>query len=78
MIESLSRPAALGLPDGTWIAAPISPGLYAVSPEAVLFQSGAAASAGLERLAEDGNPEPLISEAPGLIAQPFLHDQPFT
>jgi hypothetical protein len=78
LIESIAGPAALGLPDGTRIRAPISPGLYAVSPEAVLFGPGAVASAGLERLAEDGDPGPLISEASGWGAQPFLHDQPFT
>lgn len=77
-IESVTGPGTLALPDGTRTAAPISPGLFTVSPENVLFRQGAAASAGLERLAEDGDPEPLISETPGQIARPFLHDQAFT
>lgn len=45
-IESVTGPETLALPDGTRVAAPISPSLFAVSPEAVLFRSGTAASAG--------------------------------
>lgn len=80
-IESVTGPKTLSLPDGSAIAAPISPGLYVVSSKReALFRPGRRAGAGLERLAEDGNPEDLIGEldkqAPG-AAKPFLHNQDF-
>jgi len=62
-IESISDATAIELPDGTTIAAGISPGLIAVaSTDNVLFRPGAmAADTGLEQLAEDGNPHPLLT-----------------
>lgn len=81
-IESVTTRTTLALPDGSRIAAPISPGLYVVSPKRdALFQPGRRAGAGLERLAEDGNPEELIAELneqpSGAAAKSFLHDQDF-
>jgi hypothetical protein len=41
--------------------APISPGLYLVSRDSsVLFKPGEKASAPFERIAEDGDPGPLV------------------
>jgi hypothetical protein len=82
-IESVTGDDTLVLPDGTRVPAHISPGLFVVAPAAdVLFQPGARASEGLERLAEDGDPEPLIGalnvKRPQSIAFPFLHNQDFT
>jgi len=82
LIESVSTDKTLVLPDGTTSRAPISPGLYLVSPDKwLLFHTGDAASrTPLERLAEDGNPDPLIQamNRRGKHAVGFVHDQAFT
>ncbi len=82
LIESVSNDKTLVLPDGTTTRAPISPGLYLVSPDKwLLFHTGDVASrAPLERLAEDGNPDPLIQalNGRGKHAAGFVHDQAFT
>ena len=61
-VESVSNQGTLILPDGTTTSAPISPGALAVSPKGrVLFREGTfAVNTGLQELAEDGNPVPLI------------------
>ena len=82
LIESVSNADTLVLPDGTTTRAPISPGLYLVSPKKwVVFHTGDVASGTpLERLAEDGNPDPLVEalNAQGLGAARFVHDDEFT
>jgi hypothetical protein len=82
MIESVTGTDTLVLPDGTTIRAPISPGLYVVSPKKwLVFHTGDAASGTpLERLAEDGNPAPLIEALgkDGHAAARFVHDEVFT
>ncbi|HEY0484164.1 MAG TPA: spondin domain-containing protein [Kofleriaceae bacterium] len=62
-VESVTGPQTLVLPNGTSTAAPISPGILAVATaENVLFRSGVAADgSGLQSLAEDGNPCPLVA-----------------
>jgi hypothetical protein len=62
-IESVTDQHTLVLPDGTAIAAPISPGVLAVATaEDLLFKPGVIANkSGLQQLAEDGNPCPLIA-----------------
>jgi hypothetical protein len=60
--EGISDSKAIVLPDGTTTAAPISPGMLAVGfNDNTLFKTGAlATNPGLQQLAEDGNPSPLI------------------
>ena len=62
-VESLTTPQTLVLPDGTTTAAPISPGLIAVtSGDAVLFKAGdVAGDSGLQQEAEDGNPVGFVT-----------------
>lgn len=62
-VESVSGPDTLMLPDGTAIAAPISPGMIAVATaDSILFHPGnRIGRSGLQQLAEDGNPCPLIA-----------------
>jgi hypothetical protein len=82
LIESVSNADTLVLPDGTVTRAPISPGLYLVSPKkwAVFHTGDVASGTPLERLAEDGNPNPLVEalNAQGNRATRFLHDEAFT
>lgn len=60
-IEGVSGPDALVLPDGSKIAAPISPGVLAVADASnIIFRPGARAGHGLQELAEDGNPCVII------------------
>jgi hypothetical protein len=61
-VESISDQNTLVLPDGSTTSAPISPGAMAVARQKnVLFRSGSLAlNTGLQQLAEDGNPVPLI------------------
>lgn len=60
-IENVSTGSTLQTMDGA-TAVPLSPGAYVVHAESgVLFESGAAASEGLERLAEDGTPGTLAA-----------------
>lgn len=62
LIENVSTGETLRLPSGATTNVPVAPGVYAVvSRGKVLFQDGGSAGdTGLETLAEDGNPEPLI------------------
>jgi hypothetical protein len=82
LIESVSNQNTLVLPDGTTTRAPISPGLYLVSPKkwAVFHTGDVASGTPLERLAEEGNPDPLIETltVDGRRATRFLHDEAFT
>ena len=58
-IENVSTPSTLATSTGT-VAVPLSPGGWAVHTDAVdFFTSGEAASAGIEDIAEDGNPAAL-------------------
>ncbi|WP_380674362.1 spondin domain-containing protein [Salinigranum sp. GCM10025319] len=59
-IENVSTASTLDTMDGG-TAVPLSPGAFAVHTESgVLFHAEEAASDGLERLAEDGMPGPLV------------------
>ena len=81
-IESVTTSETLTLPDGRRTRAPISPGLSVVSKDKfIFFMPGQPAGAALASLAEDGNPEPLITalnkRRPSRAAQPFLHNAEF-
>jgi hypothetical protein len=59
-IQNVSTMSTLALPGGGTVAVPLSPGGWVVHTDAVsFFASGAAASPGIEAIAEDGNPAPL-------------------
>jgi hypothetical protein len=61
-IENVSSTETLETSEGSF-AVPLSPTAYAVhEQEGVLFEADAEASDGLERLAEDGSPDGLVSE----------------
>lgn len=81
-ISNVATDKTLRLPDGMTSNAPIAPGVYVVSPTAnVLFAPGTHADAALERLAEDGNFQPLLDKVAatkGLTERGmFLPGQPF-
>src|SRR3712207_6522963 len=82
LIESVTRADTLVLPDRTTTRAPISPGLYVISPKKwLVFHTGnVAGGTAIERLAEDGNPAPLIDALAkdGHNTTRFVHDEPFT
>jgi hypothetical protein len=82
LIESVSNADTLVLPDGTATRAPISPGLHLVSPKkwAVFHTGDVASGTPLERLAEDGNPDPLVEalNTRGIHAARMVHDETFT
>jgi hypothetical protein len=61
-IANVATDTTLRLPDGRTAAAPIAPGMYAIVGDGVqLFSEGEpVGDSGLERLAEDGNFEPLL------------------
>jgi hypothetical protein len=63
LIENVSTPATLRLPNGSTTSAPVAPGAYAVvTDDNVVFRADKPAeSSGLENLAENGNAEPLIN-----------------
>jgi hypothetical protein len=71
-IEQLTTDQTLKLPDGTATRAPLSPGIAVVhNGSNPLFTMGEPASAGLQRIAEAGEPEDLIAamkSAPGVSA----------
>jgi hypothetical protein len=71
-VEQLTTEQTLKLPDGSATRAPISPGIAVVHNGAnPLFTIGERASAGLQRIAEAGEPEDLIAAVqnmPGISA----------
>lgn len=73
---------ALVLPNGSRADAPIAPGVWMVGSKAdQLFAAGQYASPELERLAEDGNFEPLLKQASGrsgTVSGMFIPGQSFT
>lgn len=82
-IRNVATDTTLKLPDGRTIGAPIAPGVYVVARQPnVLFTPGSHADEALERLAEDGNFEPMlakVSAMQGLTASGmFLPGQPFS
>lgn len=82
-IRNIATDRTLRLPDGGTSGAPIAPGVYVVAPSPnVLFTPGDHADEALERLAEDGNFQPLldkITAMKGLRASGmFVAGQPFT
>ena len=61
-IENVSDDMTLATSDAMTQAVPIAPGVFVVHEAAgALFESGAPAGAGLEVLAEDGDPDPLAT-----------------
>lgn len=82
MIRNVATEKTLKLPDGTTATAPIAPGVFVVSATPhILFKPGMQATGALERLAEDGNFQPLLDKisADGGLADGgmFLPGQPF-
>lgn len=82
-IRNVASSTTLELPDGRTSGAPIAPGVYVVAPRPnVLFTPGSYADEALQRLAEDGNYQPLldkVSSLEGLSARGmFVPGQPFT
>lgn len=82
-IRNVATGQTLKLPDGGTSGAPIAPGVFVVSATPyVLFVPGMPAPEALERLAEDGNFQPLldkITAIKGLASSGmFLPGQPFT
>lgn len=82
-IRNVATSSTLKLPDGRTSGAPIAPGVYVVAPRTnILFTPGHYADEALERLAEDGNYQPLldkVSALEGLSARGmFVPGQPFT
>jgi len=63
LVESVTEDDTLALPDGTRTKAPVSPGVYLVARKGdAVFESGARVSGTpFEPLAEDGNPDLLVS-----------------
>lgn len=61
-IENVTTEKTLMLPNGSAVAAPIAPGMYAIVADGIaLFVDGKpVGDSGLEHLAEDGNFEPLL------------------
>jgi hypothetical protein len=82
-IKNVATEKTLMLPDGSAVAAPIAPGIYAVVDGGIsLFAEGKPVDDnGLEHLAEDGNFEPLLEHVkamPGVHeAGMFIPGQPF-
>lgn len=82
-IRNVATVTTLKLPDGGTSGAPIAPGVYVVAARpSVLFTPGDFADEALERLAEDGNYQPLLDKVSlleGLSARGmFVPGQPFT
>jgi hypothetical protein len=79
-ISSVSKDDALAIPGGA-VRAPIAPGVFLVDPTAVIASPGERASPELERLAEDGNYEPLqqkLASQFGARSGMFVPGQEFT
>jgi len=82
-IRNVANDMTLKLPDGGTANAPIAPGVYVVSKAPnVLFTPGGMADEALERLAEDGNFQPMLDKVVALkglaAAGMFVPGQPFT
>lgn len=82
-IKNISTSETLKLPDGSTTNVPIAPGAFVVGPNAnVLFAPGKHANEALERLAEDGNFEPLLEQMKArkdlTMAGMFVPGQSFT
>src|SRR6266436_5127775 len=66
-IRNVATDSTLKLPNGSTVGAPIAPGVYVIAPRSnVLFASGSYADEALERLAEDGNFQPMLDKVTGL------------
>jgi hypothetical protein len=66
-IRNVTGDATLKLADGSTARAPIAPGVYVVSNAAnVPFTPGGMADEALERLAEDGNFQPMLDKVSAL------------
>ncbi len=66
-IRNVADDTTLKLPDGSTARAPIAPGVYVVGKAAnVLFTPGGMADEALERLAEDGNFQPMLDKVSAL------------
>lgn len=66
-IRNVTDDTTLKLPDGRTASAPIAPGVYVVGKAAnVLFTPGGMADEALERLAEDGNFQPMLDKVAAL------------
>lgn len=66
-IRNVADDTTLKLPDGSTARAPIAPGVYVVGRAAnVLFTPGGMADEALERLAEDGNFQPMLDKVVAL------------
>jgi len=82
-IRNVATDRTLTLPDGGTSAAPIAPGVFVVSSTPhILFTPGMRAAEGLERLAEDGNFQPMLDKVTAIkdlaSSGMFLPGQPFT
>lgn len=82
-IRNIATSETLKLPDGSTANAPIAPGVWVVSPMPdILFTPGKFATEALERLAEDGNHEPLLQQTKARRGMTsvgmFVPGQPFT
>lgn len=82
-IRNVATDKTLKLPDGSTANAPIAPGAYVVAKAGnVIFTPGGMADEALERLAEDGNFEPMLDKVTAMkgltAAGMFIPGQPFT
>jgi len=82
-IKNVSTSETLKLPDGKSTNVPIAPGVYVVGARpSLLFAVGKPAGTALERLAEDGNFQPLLDQAKARkelsAAEMFVPGQAFT
>lgn len=82
LIENVSTDTTLPLPGGGATKVPLAPGIVVVHRgSSPLFAPGSPAGAALERLAEDGDPEPLLAAVEGAsgvsMARIFIPGQPF-
>lgn len=81
-IRNVATDKTLMLPDGKTSSAPIAPGVYVVASRPnVLFTPGGYADEALERLAEDGNFQPMLDKVSALknlaASGMFIPGQPF-
>ena len=74
-IENISNGAGLATADGSQYPFALSPGMFVVSNRKMdFFKAGKKASEGLERQAEDGNPDHVGAPMPGLIVSVSVND----